>query len=255
MGYPLRVDSATNSHAVTLKGHNSQVVFYDDEDRETFLEAINMACEKYAVSVAAWTFMSNHVHMIMHGKIKEFARFFQSVKCRYAKFFHGKYGGNGTLWKGRYHADGIETREEYAEQVQYTFNNPVKAGIADVPEEYEWSNFKRISAKTDSCACKLIDELANLENVLKHTREVAAKLTGATPAKGDEIVPGELISDSDAIEVLKRHASGCNLSRIPRMKQKWQRKLVEKLLEAGLTPSQIARVTGITRKIVALLVE
>ena len=255
MGYPLRVDSATNSHAVTLKGHNSQVVFYDDEDRETFLEAINMACEKYAVSVAAWTFMSNHVHMVMHGKIKDFAPFFQSVKSRYAKFFHGKYGGNGTLWKGRYHADGIETREEYAEQVQYTFNNPVKAGIADAPEEYAWSNFGRISAKADSTACKLIDELANLENVLKHTREVAAKLTGATPAKGDEIVPGELISDADAIEVLKRHTTGCNLSRIPRMKQKWQRKLVEKLLEAGLTPSQIARVTGITRKIVALLVE
>ena len=253
MGYPKRVDSATNSHAVTLKGHNSQVVFYDDEDRETFLEAIKTACKKYAVQVAAWTFMSNHVHLVMHGEIKEFAPFFQSVKSRYAKFYHGKYGGEGSLWKGRYHSDCIETRGEYTEQVQYTFNNPVKAGIVDAPEEYEWSNFSEISGKTNQEACKLIDEMANLENILEHTQEVAKKLTGEIPVEADEILPGELISDNDAVGILRSVVKKREFSKIPRMKEKHQRKIVQKLLDSGTTISQTSRVTGITSGVLTRL--
>ena len=255
MGYPKRVDSATNTHAITLKGHNSQVVFYDDEDRETFLEAIDMACVKYSVRLAAWTFMSNHVHMVMHGKIKDFAPFFQSVKSRYAKFYHGKYGGEGTLWKGRYRSDGIESREEYAERIQYTLNNPVKAGIVDSPEKYKWSNFSEISTRCNNDACKLIDEMANLENVLKHTREVADKLTGKQAADQAEIIPGERISDEDAIEVLKQVVKKRELSKIPRMRQGRQRKIVNKLLEKGSTRSQITRVTGITIGMMMRLLE
>ena len=255
MGYPKRVDSATNTHAITLKGHNSQVVFYDDEDRETFLEAIDMACVKYSVRLAAWTFMSNHVHMVMHGKIKDFAPFFQSVKSRYAKFYHGKYGGEGTLWKGRYRSDGIESREEYAEKIQYTLNNPVKAGIVDSPEKYKWSNFSEISTSRNKDACKLIDEMANLENVLRHTREVAEKLAGKRSSDPAEIIPGEMISDAEAIEILKQLVKKRELSKIPRMKQGKQRKIIEKLLDKGSTRSQITRVTGITIGMLVCLLE
>ena len=255
MGYPIRTDSATGTHAVTLKGHNSQIVFLDDEDHATFLSAIEKASSKYSVQVAAWTFMSNHVHMVMHGEIRNFAPFFQSLKCRYGKYFHKKYGGEGTLWKGRYHCDGIDSRDEYAEQVQYAFNNPVKAGIAPSPENYKWSNFSNLTKQKNSTAGKLIDEIANLEHVLEHTRDVAHQIMGNRPVKKGKIVPGEHISDTDAIQVLRTVAKKREISKIPRMKRKRQSVIVNKLLDAGATVSQVSRVTGILPKLLLGIME
>ena len=85
MARPERVNSATMTQNVGLKGLNDENVFLDDEDREVFLDAMAKASEKSGVEVSAWALMDNHVHLLMHGEIGDFSPFFsrcRSAMCR-----------------------------------------------------------------------------------------------------------------------------------------------------------------------------
>ncbi len=45
-------------------------VFYDDEDRDAYLELIQDQAESSGLDVPAWRLMSNHVHFIVDAKTK-----------------------------------------------------------------------------------------------------------------------------------------------------------------------------------------
>ena len=60
----------SNLYNAGIKGHNSQLLFFDDEDRLHFLKAIFLACEEFEVGLAAWTLMNNHAHFFSITKLK-----------------------------------------------------------------------------------------------------------------------------------------------------------------------------------------
>ncbi len=51
-------------HHVTRRNIRSMNVFYDDEDRDAYLELIQDQAESSGLDVPAWRLMSNHVHFI-----------------------------------------------------------------------------------------------------------------------------------------------------------------------------------------------
>ena len=47
----------------------------------------------------------------------------------------------GHLWQGRFYSCILDEKHVYA-SVRYVENNPVRAGIAAMPQEYKWSSAK-----------------------------------------------------------------------------------------------------------------
>ena len=249
-----REESATKIYNVGIKGANSQAMFFDEEDREKLLEAIEVASENCEVGVAARVFMSNHVHMVLHGELDNMARFFKSIGARYVGYFNRKYGRTGPLWNARYYSEGVLTPEAYQQVTAYIFNNPVAAGIAKSPFEYAWSNFHALCNGDAPHARALLAEAGDPDEILLYALDYSEAKLAENPASALEVFPKIRVCDMDLIEFIKDFFKGRSVAHVVAESEEEQRDLLENMLDLGSNVNQMSRVTGINRgRIVALL--
>ena len=147
MPRPLRCDSPLRVLNIWQKGHNGQVIFYYDEDREYYLECLQNACKKFGVVLLGYVLMSNHIHALFYGDIEKCASVFQSIGSTYVRWFNRKYGRTGTLWNSRFYSKPVQDEQQFLQTAAYIFNNPVKAGIVKRAENYRWSSFRDMDTK------------------------------------------------------------------------------------------------------------
>ena len=250
MGWPPRINSATMTQNVGLKGLNDQNVFHDDEDREVFLKKIEQASATSGVLVSAWALMDNHVHLLMHGEVEDFASFFQSLRKTYAVHYNEKYEHTGTIWKGRYYSKPINSVEQFCQTAAYIFNNPVAAGLVKKPEDYRWTNFASVKKGKDRPACELLDEIGNVEQIIEFTHVYSKVKLDAEQERLLEAIPKGRLLDSKAIRVIKKVAKKVTVANVLKLSKKKKKKIVKNLLKAGSSYNQIRRLTGITRPMI-----
>jgi putative transposase len=52
-------------HHITQCGNNRAIVFFDDEDRQTYLKPLAGYAEKHHFQVSAYCLMNNHIHLLV----------------------------------------------------------------------------------------------------------------------------------------------------------------------------------------------
>ena len=136
-GYP--------SH-VTHRGNNRQRIFHCEGDYRFFWRCIKEAADELEVAVNAYVFMSNHMHLLLTPvESSAISRAMHSASRRYAGYFNNRYGRTGTLWEGRFHASLVTTDHYLLACHRYIDLNPVRGGLATVPEMYPWSSHRYYS--------------------------------------------------------------------------------------------------------------
>jgi hypothetical protein len=51
-------------------------------------------------------------------------------------------GDEDHFWQKRYYDFNIRNYEQFVEKLRYVHRNPVKAGLCERPEDWEWSSFR-----------------------------------------------------------------------------------------------------------------
>jgi putative transposase len=59
-----RIIAAGYPHHITQRGNNRATVFFDDEDRQTYLKLLAGFAQKYHLSLWAYCLMDNHIHLL-----------------------------------------------------------------------------------------------------------------------------------------------------------------------------------------------
>lgn len=133
-GYP--------SH-VTHRGNNRQRIFHCEGDYRFLWRCIKEATDECGVAVNAYVLMSNHVHLLMTpGEPSAISKAMHSASRRYAGYFNHRYERTGTLWEGRFHASLVTNERYFLSCHRYIDQNPLRAGLARVPESYPWSSHR-----------------------------------------------------------------------------------------------------------------
>ncbi len=122
------------------RGINRQNIFRDDRDRSKFSELVKEYKEECGASVYHWSWMSNHYHMLIEVVFDNLRPFVSGVQQTYAQYYHDRHGSCGVFWQGRYKSKPVEVGEYLARCGKYIERNPVRAGVVDVAEEYQWSS-------------------------------------------------------------------------------------------------------------------
>ena len=249
-----RKESETKIYNVTIKGANSQLMFYDAEDHKKFLAALERACEKCEVRLAARVLMSNHVHLVVHAELGNMARFFKSVGASYVYYYNHKYARTGPLWNARFYSDPVETEEAYKQATAYIYNNPVAAKIAETPDVYAWSNFRAVTDGDDPRATDGDDpraraamaEVGDPDEILQYALDYsqAKKLENYETASKD--ASNECFTDDEVAAFVKNSIGGASITNIINLGEKVQLNLLKGLLELGSSVCQMSRVTGIS---------
>ena len=129
-------------HHITQRGNYQQKVFEEEEDYLCYLEWLYDYSRKYSLKIWAYCLMTNHVHFVaVPMELNSLAKTFNTLNMRYAQYFNKKKKLRGHLWQGRFYSCILDEKHVYA-SVRYVENNPVRAGIVEVPHDYKWSSAK-----------------------------------------------------------------------------------------------------------------
>jgi putative transposase len=84
--------------------------------------------------------MPNHVHLIV-TPMRENAmwRTLRDTNGRYAAYLNARQTTTGHVWQGRYYSCPMDSRHLW-NALRYVERNPVRAELANQPEEYAWSS-------------------------------------------------------------------------------------------------------------------
>ncbi len=124
------------------RGNNREPIFFDDQDRQTYLRMLHEAKRRYGCALYAYVLMTNHVHfMVRTGQEHSISRFMQSLQTAYTMHTHRKYHRVGHLFQGRFRSSHVEQDAYALELSRYIHLNPVRAGLVDRPEQYRWSSY------------------------------------------------------------------------------------------------------------------
>ena len=128
-------------HHITQRGNNRATVFFDDEDRQFYLNILNDYSKKYQVHIWAYCLMRNHVHLLAVPETESgLARGIGLTNQVYTQYLNRKRAQSGRIWQNRFFSCVVENDQYLWAVARYIERNPLTAGLADHPEDYPWSS-------------------------------------------------------------------------------------------------------------------
>ena len=87
--------------------------------------------------------MPEHVHLLIsEPEVEVLAKAIQALKIAVARRAMHYEKGEGTFWQKRYYDHNVRTAQSFVEKLRYIHRNPVKRGLAEKPEDWQWSSFR-----------------------------------------------------------------------------------------------------------------
>jgi putative transposase len=145
MTRPLRLEFPGALLHVTARGNERRDIAVDDDDRRFFLELFGYAAERFQWIVDQYVLMTNHYHFVLELSDSTLSQGMQWLNARYAQLFNRRHKRTGHLFQGRFDARLVEKETHLLEVIRYDALNPVRAGIVELPENYEWSGHRAIA--------------------------------------------------------------------------------------------------------------
>lgn len=130
-------------HHVTQRGNNRMTVFFDDEDRQTYLDILSLYAQINSLQIWAYCLMDNHIHLLaVPEKESSLAKGVGLTNQVYTQYLNRKLGQSGRVWQNRFFSCIVENNQYLWAVARYVECNPVKAGLISSAEEYQWSSAK-----------------------------------------------------------------------------------------------------------------
>jgi REP element-mobilizing transposase RayT len=142
MARQLRIEFPDAVHHVTSRGNEQREIFRKDDDRRMFLNFLGQAVKRFGWSITAWVLMTNHFHLVVQTPEPNLSKGMQWLNGTYAGWFNRQYKRSGHLFQGRFKSFLIEKETYLREVLRYVVLNPVRAQMAALPEQYEWSSYR-----------------------------------------------------------------------------------------------------------------
>jgi len=142
MARPLRIEFAGALYHVTSRGNGREDIYLDDEDRELFMTALGECCELFNWSVHSWCQMTNHYHLLIETPDANLSKGMRYLNGVYTQRFNRKHSRVGHVFQGRYKAILVDKNEYLQELSRYIVLNPVRAGMVEGAEDWNWSSYE-----------------------------------------------------------------------------------------------------------------
>lgn len=127
-------------HHVVQRGNRQQPIFFSDTDRMRYVEWLADGCQRFGTNCLAWCLMDNHVHLILVPATPDGLRGpIASAATRLSQRINLAQRTSGHLFQGRYASYAMDEAHLMV-AMRYVENNPVKAGLVKVAEQWRWSS-------------------------------------------------------------------------------------------------------------------
>src|SRR5271156_6750521 len=156
-----RFQHSGQNHFATFCCYHRHRLFTTDASRRTFEAALERVRGSFRLQVYGYVVMPEHVHLLLSEPQRD-------IGSRGSAPLKPKDGLNGPplstladalkslkqgvsrrligdaehFWQKRYYDCNIRDYPQFVEKLRYIHRNPVKAGLCERPEDWEWSSFR-----------------------------------------------------------------------------------------------------------------
>jgi putative transposase len=141
MARPLRLELSGGLYHVTSRGNGREAIYLSDADREVWLEVFAQVCCRFNWVCHAWCQMTNHYHLLIETPEANLAQGMRQLNGVYTQRFNRSHGRVGHVFQGRYMAILVERDNYLLELARYIVLNPLRAGMVEHLEEWNWSSY------------------------------------------------------------------------------------------------------------------
>lgn len=131
------------------RGNANEKIFLNNRDREKFLEYLEVAVERFSLTMHSYCLMDNHYHLLVETPEANISKAMHWLNVSYAVYFNIKRERRGHLFQGRFKAIIINADEYLKVLSRYIHLNPVRAKLVDKPDDYRWSSYNALIGKVE----------------------------------------------------------------------------------------------------------
>ena len=142
MGRQHRRDFDYAFHHVMNRASARRFIFAEAKHRNTFLDILEQVVCADGIQIHAYCLMGNHYHLLVRTPRQNLSEAMQRLGSTFSRRFNRVERIDGPLFRGRFKSI-IVGHDDYLRQLcRYIHRNPVAAGVAKTPHEYEWSSYR-----------------------------------------------------------------------------------------------------------------
>ena len=135
-----RFHQSGQSHFVTFCCYHRRRSFTTNTNRQTFEIALERVRRSFGLCVYGYVVMPEHVHLLLgEPQRKTLADALKSLKQGVSRRL---IGNAKHFWEKRYYDFNIRNEEQFIQKLRYVHRNPVKSGLCEYPEDWDWSSFR-----------------------------------------------------------------------------------------------------------------
>lgn len=147
MSRPLRIEYENALYHVTSRGNARDDIYIDDDSRLLFMQVIAEVCDLFNWSLHSWCLMDNHYHLLVRTPDANLSKGMRYLNGVYTQRFNKQEKRVGHVFQGRYKAIVVEEQSYLLELSRHIVLNPVRAGMVESAEQYEWSSYQVLIGK------------------------------------------------------------------------------------------------------------
>lgn len=137
-----RADAPGALSHVILRGVERRRIFHDDEDRDRFLDRLELLLLESDTRCYAWALMDNHAHLVLRTGRVSLSRIMHRLGTSYAIRFNRRHDRPGHLFQDRFKSILVTEESYLLALVRYVHRNPLEAGMFESLsglEKYAWT--------------------------------------------------------------------------------------------------------------------
>lgn len=136
-----RFQQTGHSHFVTFSCYHRRPLLTPDPAKRIFELALERVRRNLGLCVYAYVVMPEHVHLLVSEPERGvLADALKSLKQGVSRRLIGEAEH---FWQKRYYDFNVRSYRQFVEKLGYIHHNPVKRGLCERPEDWEWSSFRQ----------------------------------------------------------------------------------------------------------------
>ena len=137
-----RKRSSTDLYHVIARGINREFIFKQKREKNNIIRLFLKHLEDRDIEIYAYAIMSTHFHILIRVDLKLLSNYMAIVLAEFAEYYNFKHNRNGHVFQDRFKSECVETQQYFWNCIRYIHMNPVNAGVAKLPADYDFSSMR-----------------------------------------------------------------------------------------------------------------
>lgn len=126
---------------VCSRGNNRRHILGDAQSKKCLLALIARYQARYQFRIYAYVIMDNHFHMVLEtAESANVSRVMQGILLAFSIWYRKSRDYVGHVWQGRFVSRVIVDERQFAENIRYVHENPVRAEMVTQAQDYPYSS-------------------------------------------------------------------------------------------------------------------